>query len=102
MSDRMKLHTQLVEKIKNVYFQPPETIKLSYPCIIYNISIPKMVYADNSKYLYHDGYDLQLICTDQDELSNLMKDILSSFQHINCSDTFITDNLYHANFTLYY
>ena len=34
----------------NVYFQPPETLTLKYPCVIYQIIDSPSVYADGIKY----------------------------------------------------
>lgn len=34
----------------NVYFQPPETLTLKYPCAIYQIADAPSVYADGIKY----------------------------------------------------
>ena len=38
MDRRLQLHEELCSVLgsRNVYFQPPETIKLTYPCIIYS------------------------------------------------------------------
>ena len=40
MASRLNLHNSLIEALgtKSVYFQPPESVKLVYPCIIYEES----------------------------------------------------------------
>ena len=42
----------------NVYFQPPENKKLSYPCIIYSLNPNKNTYADNKKYIKFECYKI--------------------------------------------
>ena len=38
LNDRLALHELLCEKLgsRNVYFQPPESIKMKYPAIVYS------------------------------------------------------------------
>ena len=52
MNSRLKLHNILVEILGsgNVYFQPPESITLKYPCIIYGRVGIDAVHADNKLY----------------------------------------------------
>ena len=52
MSRRLDLQKELeiLLGINQVYFQPPATIKLSYPCIIYSIGIGNAKYANNKTY----------------------------------------------------
>ena len=52
MRSRLDLHEKLVEILgsRNVYFQPPATVKMQYPCIIYKRNVMDAAYANNSKY----------------------------------------------------
>ena len=38
--------------VEKVYFQPPESVKLVYPCILYEYSRASHIYADNITYLF--------------------------------------------------
>lgn len=56
---QMKLETILGSK--NVYFQPPEHLKLSYPCIIYTLSELDTRFADDIGYKNAIGYTVIFI-----------------------------------------
>lgn len=102
MGSRMDLHTKLVSIFTHAYFQPPENTILSYPCVIYDVSPPNVIRADNKAYLTTNRYSLLIICNDPDDLLSFIEITLKSFQMCNCDDTYKADNLYHAVFTLYY
>ena len=54
MKTRVDLQQKLEDFLgsRNVYFQPPENIRLKFPCIIYSYIVPKTEYANNLIY-YH-------------------------------------------------
>ena len=83
---------------RNVYYQPPESIKLKYPCIIYEKSRIQQVYADNISYLKHTEYSLTLIYREAD--STLPDDLLDSFELISYDRPYKADNMYHDVFTI--
>ena len=66
--DRLDLQTKLEEILesKNVYFQPPESFRLKYPCIIYKRSDIEDLYADNLPYHYEVRYDIIVVDSDPD------------------------------------
>lgn len=82
----------------NVYYQPPESIKLKYPCIIYEKSRIQQIYANNKTYLKHKEYTLTLIYREAD--STLPDDILDSFELISFDRHYKAENLYHDVFTI--
>lgn len=82
----------------NVWYQPPESIKLKYPCIIYEMSRINQNYADNISYLKNKEYSVTIIHRDAD--STLPDDILDYFQGISFDRSYRADNLYHEVFTI--
>ena len=84
---------------KNVYFQPPENVKLKYPCIIYQLGAGLRTPADNKKYLYYQGYTVTLITKDPD---TDIPDKLLDLQYCSLERPFIAENLYHWVFFIYY
>ena len=107
MKSRLTLQTELEDLIgrrkdgkQNVYFQPPESIKLVYPCIIYHESDIDVRHADDSKYIMHGEYQITTVEKDPD--SDLKVRILNAFKLIRYDRSYIADNLYHRVFTLYY
>ena len=83
---------------RNVYYQPPETIKLKYPCIIYEKSRVQQVYANNNTYLKHKEYSITVIYREAD--SDLPDRMLDSFKLISFDRHYKADNLYHDVFTI--
>ena len=52
MGQRLDLQTELEELLgsRNVYFQPPESLRMNYPCIRYTRSSGETTFADNKPY----------------------------------------------------
>lgn len=100
MTSRLELHAMLVEILgsKNVYFQPPSTIKMSYPAIVYSLGNIENRRADNSVYNTNKSYELTLVTSNPDDETVNKLNVLSM-----CSfDRFYTsDNLNHYVFTIY-
>ena len=101
MDRRLSLQEILVNILgsNNVYFQPPETIKLQYPCIIYERSDIDEKYADNRAYVSMVRYSLTLITRSPE--SNLVKAILE-LPYCSYDRYYAADTLNHDVFTLYY
>ena len=83
----------------NVYFQPPETIKLKYPCIIYERSNIDQTYADNRSYIDKVCYSITLITRSPE--SDLVKKILA-LPYCSYDRYYAADTLNHDTFTLFY
>lgn len=103
MGSRLELHEELCDLLgsRNVYFQPPESKKLTYDCIVYaRNSILTQHANDKNLYIGHDRYELIYIYKDPD--SKLNRDFLERFQYCSLNRHFVSDNLYHDVFNLYY
>lgn len=63
MEKRVQLQELLEDLIgsDNVYFQPPESFKLKYPCIIYSRSIYRTQFANDKPYKCQSGYKIIVI-----------------------------------------
>lgn len=101
MGTRLELHDVLVDVLgsSNVYFQPPETIKMEYPCIVYQRSSGDSIFADNQGYRFINRYQITLIDKNPDSevLDRLAVLPLCTYdRHYN------TDNLNHDIFNLYF
>lgn len=101
MAPRTELHEILVGILgsRNVYFQPPSNIRLKYPAIVYEHSRYSVVPADDDLYLLHTAYTLTLIEHDPD--SSKVIDLLR-LPYCSHDRSFVSDNLYHNTFTIYY
>lgn len=84
---------------RNCYFQPPETVKISYPCIVYERSSIDYKNAGNKKYKGKVKYDLKLIST-QPNNTTIIK--LLDLQYCSYDRHYVSNNLNHDAFTLFY
>ena len=102
MGTRLGLQSQFEEILgsRHVYFQPPETIKLAYPCIIYSLSDIYTRDADDRHYSMQKSYTVTIISRDPD--NDIAESILGKFPRTRFDRRYVTDNLYHDILTLYY
>ena len=101
-ASRLKLHEELCELLgsRHAYFQPPESIKLIYPCIVYarsNVSIRR---ADNRLYTGMDEYEITHIGPDPD--CPFHDEILNHFEMCSFDRSFTADNMNHNVYHIYY
>lgn len=99
--DRLELQElfELLIGNTNVYFQPPATVHMNYPCIVYQRDSADTKFASDSVYQYSQRYQVTVISRDPDT-----DVVLRMTQLPYCIyDRFYTvDNLNHDVFTLYF
>lgn len=102
MASRLKLQEELCSLLgsRNVYFQPPESFKMKYPCIRYTKSDIDAKNADDRKYKVTNKFELVVIDPDPD--SALPELILEHFQMCSFGRAYQADNLNHTILYLYY
>jgi hypothetical protein len=66
MAPRLEFHQLLKSITDNVYFQPPENVKLEYPCIIYKRDFAETEFADDIPYTFMLRYMVMVIDQDPD------------------------------------
>lgn len=101
MASRVELQTKLEELLgsKNVYYQPPESLKMEYPAIRYSKSKIESRYADGINYSNFTRYEIIVIDRrpDNDVVDKILKLPLSSFER-----HYTADNLNHDVIRLYF
>jgi hypothetical protein len=101
MSKRLELHELLVKLLgsSNVYFQPPSTVKMQYPCIVYGRSLIKTEHADDLPYNSRICYMVTVIDANPDSEipTRLGKLPLCKFNR-----RYTADNLNHDVYNVYY
>lgn len=101
MAGRLELQT-LLETIlgsRNVYYQPPSSIQMKYPAIVYSRSDIKSVMADDMVYITENAYDITVI--DKNPDSNVVAQI-AKLSRCRYDRHFVSDNLNHDVFTIIY
>lgn len=100
-SKRLKFHQMLVDILgsSHVYFQPPATITMKYPCIVYSRSATDTKYANDISYNNRVCYSVVSIDPNPDNaiLNKLLALPLSHFDR-----HYTADNLNHDVFKIYY
>ena len=101
MPSRLELQTLLENVLgsRNVYYQPPESVKMRYPAIVYSRSSIDNVHANDSVYKQNYAYEIVVIYDDPDsDLSVKM----SKLPMCRFDRGYVSDNLYHDSCTMYY
>lgn len=101
MATRLALQSELEELLgsRNVYYQPPESVKLDYPAILYFKSTFKTRMANDSLYTKMKRYELIVIDRKPD---NPVLDKLLELPYCSHDRYYSADNLHHDVFTLYF
>lgn len=86
---------------RNVYFQPPESIKLKYPCIVYQFQGMANRHADNIVYKTAKQYQVTYITKDPDT-EDFTDILLARLPYSRYDRHFVSDNLNHEVFTVYF
>ena len=102
MNRRLELHDKLCGLIgnDNVYFQPPASVQLSYPCIIYSIGSGDAKYADDMVYNYINNYELLFIFKQPN--IDIIEQVLVALPMCKMTRAYVVDNLNHYAFSVYY
>lgn len=82
-----------------VYFQPPESLKIQYPCVVYSLASFYEPKADNMTYHRKRVYDMVYITKDPDDP---MIETLADLQFCSMKKPYTADNLHHYPYTIYY
>lgn len=99
MANRLQL-SEMLHAILNsdsVYFQPPESIEMEYPAIVYSLNGIQNTFADNSVYTQSRVY--QIIIIDEDPDSEIV-DKVSRLPNCKFVRSFDADNLHHWVFNI--
>ena len=101
MASRIELQTKLEELLgsRNVYYQPPESVKMEYPAIVYSRKNIDDIFADDTVYTQNHSYELTVIDPNPDS-EIVMK--VSRLPACTFYRHYTADNLNHDVFRLYY
>lgn len=101
MASRPSLQNLLEEILgsRNTYFQPPESIRMNYPAIVYSLGTIDKLHANDDSYKFLTAYDVTLI--DKNPDTEFLIPILS-LPYCSFNRFYRADNLNHWVFTLYH
>lgn len=100
-NSREELHEVLCRILgsRYVYFQPPESLKLHYPCIVYSLSKVNTTFANNNPYLHRKRYSVTVIDEDPD---SAIPDAIGALPMCTFDRPYASDNLNHYVYDLYF
>ena len=101
MAPRSDLHTKLKDIIEsdNVYFQPPATIQMQYPCIVYERDTTDTRFAGNLPYTHTKQYTVTVIDRNPD---SIFPDRVAQLPSCVHNRFFTADQLNHDVFKLFF
>ena len=105
MSRRLKLHNALCDILScpnkgpecRAYFQPPSSVKMKYPAIVYGLEDIENTFANDGVYLSQRKYSVTVI--DEDPDSHIVGRV-ASLPSCRFNRHFESDNLNHDVFIL--
>lgn len=112
MGQRQDLHAQLISLYDGIIdpitqrhiqpcvkYQPGPSTTLTYPAIVYKLDDIQSIFANNFPYIQDHRYEVQVI--DRDAESKL-RDRVVKLPMCRFANVFVSDNLYHYVFEIYY
>lgn len=99
MGKRIELQALLKTIVPNVYYQPPASVKMNYPAIVYSRKDIENTFANDSVYKQDHAYELIVIDKDPD---SVIVDKISRLPTCSFDRHYTADNLNHDVFTLYH
>lgn len=102
MASRLELHEELCEVLgtRNVYFQSPESVKMKYDAIRYELSGKDFKRANDKIYNTTNKYDGVIITRNPD--TTIPDTLLGRFEMCSFGRPYVADDLNHYPFTIYY
>ena len=100
--NRLQLHEKLVDLLgsRNVYFQPPPSLQMNFPCFVYERASGLTEYAEDMPYKYNQSYNITYVSKDPDT-EVMLKKIAMGFPMIRYNRHYTANNLNHDTFILY-
>lgn len=101
MGQRLQLQSILETLLgtEYVYFQPPASVEMQYPCIVYHRDTADTRYADDIPYRRTKQYQVTVIDRNPD---SLIPDKVAQLPLCKHRRTFPANNLNHDVFALYF
>ena len=102
MERRLELDKKLRALIanSNVYYQPPESVKMNYPAIVYHLNDAQSIHADDKNYVNRKRYTVTVITRNPDQ--TFVQEMLDTFTYCAFDRWYAADNLNHFVYDLYY
>lgn len=103
MRTREDVHEALVDILESnhVYFNPPDSIKMIYPCFRYEFTGIKQYKADNGPYVHFKKYTVTYLTTNVREPNEIINEMLNAFEYCSVDRNYASDGVQHTTFAIY-
>lgn len=100
---RIQLHEKLCSILgsRNVYYDPPENVKLQFDCIVYSLDQVQQAYANNGTYVLVTGYLLTIITRTPEAQTRIVGELMKTFSYVGWDRAYVIDHLHHAVVSIY-
>jgi hypothetical protein len=101
MGTRIELQNVLIGILEtdHVYFQPPPSLHMDYPCIVYKRDYRLIRYADDKPYSHKKRYQVTVIDKNPD---SIIPDKIAELPMCSYDRFFTSENLNHDVFNLFF
>lgn len=99
MGQRQDLHSLFKAMVENVYFQPPNGLKMKFPCIAYERDDEETSFADNTPYLRTTRYQVTVIDDDPD---GVLREMIATLPLSQFERAFQSDDLNHDVYNVFF
>lgn len=101
MANRLDLQALLEDLLgsRNVYYQPPESVKMKYPAIVYSLEDIENSFANDGVYFFWKKYSVIVVDKDPDSQIVTKVALLPTCRFIR---HYKHENLNHYAFELFY
>lgn len=99
---RLAVHEKLCRVLNSnhVYFQPPPTVQMIYPAIVYRRESVDRLDANDDVYIHRIRYTVTVINNNPDK--TYIQEMFDEFDYVDYDRHYTRDNLNHDVFTIYY
>lgn len=96
---QQELQALLMTLADHVYFQPPPSLVMQYPCIVYSRSRARVLHANNKVYRRTKGYQVTVIAKEPD---STIPDKVADLPLCSFDRHYTADNLNHDVYILFF
>lgn len=100
MLTRLELHEELCDILgsRNVYFQPPASVMMHYPAIVYSLAYVDNRFADND--IYNQNLQYTIIVIDEDP-DSIVFERMKKYRRARFNRFYVAEQLNHFVFTIF-
>ena len=84
---------------EEVYFQPPASVRMKYPAIVYSLETITDFDANDRPYIHNKAYQVTVIDKDPD---SIIAEVISDLQFCAFERSYASNNLNHFVFRVFY